>query len=578
MESRKRASALGHVAIVGLGLVLARPAAAQPAPPPPGPSATVEASRPPRDIESRAGRAEYCTDRARKVLAQRAAGVANDAVPTREQRELDEMHLRCFDNAKSGPTSGAADLGAEVLRSVAQVVLNRAMRAGWTLLATELRDAAECDAPATTTRVRFPATCRVLGTVAIQDLVSSPAVLTDAFMSDLLQALLVDPAHAWMAPALLDDALRESAVRWNQGGAAGLTSAFQQVINRGIRQQVRQERCDAIASTPDKAMWVAGMCLVEVQSPGSFANCDIDGWTDQCDAGASRGIKQISSIFTRIHGAHGKPALADLAELVFTSADLQIDADAALLEGRKATAHEYVGGAKAVILGLASRDWVRATSGAIRALRVVSTSTELCADPAKAPACVAALDARARTERLVTLLAAVGNYAETLTATAKDGGASARDKIIEDLIDRMVNRTHRTRGAVVSLGGNLALFGGVRTDFKRGAEAAFPAQLGLGVGLQTYEAENRGFHAMVSIVDLGQYVTTGSKGLSIQPPRVEDAMTLGLTAGGWFALRETPVYAGVHGGVSPFVRTSDGQMTYQLGIVTGIYVPLLDFN
>ena len=170
MESRKQASALAHVAIVGLGLLAAGPAAAQPAPPPPAPAATVEAPRPPRDIESRAGRAEYCTDRARKVLAQRAAGVASDAVPTLEQSELDGMHLRCFDNAKSGPTSGAADLGAEVLRSVAQVVLNRAMRAGWTLLETELRDAAECDAPATTSSVRFPSTCRVLGTVAKLDL------------------------------------------------------------------------------------------------------------------------------------------------------------------------------------------------------------------------------------------------------------------------------------------------------------------------------------------------------------------------------------------------------------------------
>jgi hypothetical protein len=47
--------------------------------------------------------------------------------------------------------------------------------------------------------------------------------------------------------------------------------------------------------------------------------------------------------------------------------------------------------------------------------------------------------------------------------------------------------------------------------------------------------------------------------------------------GGWLALRETPFYLGVHGSIAPF-NQADGNQTFEVGLVTGIYVPLLDFN
>jgi hypothetical protein len=129
---------------------------------------------------------------------------------------------------------------------------------------------------------------------------------------------------------------------------------------------------------------------------------------------------------------------------------------------------------------------------------------------------------------------------------------------------------------VVSLGGNLSLLGGVRTDFS-GYQAAFPVQLGLGVGLQTYHEASAGFHMMVSAFDLGQYVTFDSGDLDVESPGIEASVMLGVTAGGWFLLRETPAYIGAFGGVSPFVRSGE-EITYQLGLVSGLYVPLLDFN
>jgi hypothetical protein len=82
---------------------------------------------------------------------------------------------------------------------------------------------------------------------------------------------------------------------------------------------------------------------------------------------------------------------------------------------------------------------------------------------------------------------------------------------------------------------------------------------------------------MVTAFDLGQYVTFAGPSLEVAPTSFESSVTLGLTVGGWLALRETPLYLGAYGGVSPFVKAQD-RPTYQLGLVTGIYVPLLDFN
>jgi len=57
----------------------------------------------------------------------------------------------------------------------------------------------------------------------------------------------------------------------------------------------------------------------------------------------------------------------------------------------------------------------------------------------------------------------------------------------------------------------------------------------------------------------------------------------GLTLGVWFGLRETPVFVGAYGAISPFVRTAgtEGENpdpTYQVGLSAGMYIPLLDFN
>lgn len=73
-------------------------------------------------------------------------------------------------------------------------------------------------------------------------------------------------------------------------------------------------------------------------------------------------------------------------------------------------------------------------------------------------------------------------------------------------------------------------------------------------------------------------MTCSSNDLEVAAPDIRSSLIVGATIGGWFRNRETPIFVAVHGSISPFVRTTEGKMTYEAGVLFGIYVPLLDFN
>ncbi len=544
------------------------------APPPVAPGApaaggTTRLSEAPPDRLS-----PLCRTAALKLLQHRRRGAPLSAADQEEQDDFRALHLDCFNATGASVTSGSAGVGEEILRSVAQVVLERAQSAAWRLLQDKLLSAAGCDAApgAPAAALRFPATCDALRSLSIADLASSPAVLLDAVIADFLPLALPGEKSPWMRVPILEDAVREAAIRWRQSGASGLHAGFAQIVRRRLKEQVAKADCELATSAPDKALWVSGMCLIEAQAPANFSKCDVDGWASQCtDPITTARILQLWGLMSKVIGAQGKPPLSDYVDLICTSADIAIDEAPDLADARRREGHDYVSGIRAVMGGLAHKDWIETTSGAVRVLRLVVTRAA-CDGAAESRACK---ESRAA-ETLFTLLAAVGNYAESFSGGAKDGGA-AREKILKDLADRMVNRAHRDSGWVVSAGGNLGLFGGARMDFSGGAQVAFPVQLGLGVGLQSYGRGAYGFHAMASAVDLGQYITFSDTSLEVTSPALESSVVLGLTAGAWIALRETPLYLGAYGGVSPFVKAQD-RPTFQVGLTTGIYVPLIDFN
>ena len=561
------------------------PAALPAAPPtglpsPPAAAPIVVSIAPPKT-----GIAEWCAAVARDELDPAAVqGMSEATAADRDAKQARQKRLQglstntrklCVHNV-AHLSSGEA-VAEEVLRSVAQVILNRATRAGWQVLDAKLKEAARCPTPGVTqaSPTVFPASCKVLDTLTIQDLVSSPAVLLNAVVTDILVQAGVDTSGAQALAPILGDVLRQTASQFSRGRPANLVDAFQTALQSNLETAAGKD-CNAATPFVDKALWVAGECLVEAGQPDRWAQCHPEAWIKQCDPNISDTSKtDILTITTMIGNIEvsSKQAPDDYVDLIFTLADLAVDLDTTMTAPKKANAKEYIAGLRTVFVGLSTKDWVQATSGAVRVVRVLYDTQGACATDAAGGKCVEAKGV----EKVFTLVAAVGNYAETFATKDPTSAGAQREKIIEELVDRMVNRTDRDHGLVVSLGGNLGVFGGARTTDFKSAQVAFPLQLGVGLGFQSYGAKTGGFHGMLTAIDLGQYVSLQSGALKVDAPKVESAVMVGATLGGWVALRETPWYIGAFGGVSPFVRTND-KMTGQLGLVTGIYVPLLDFN
>jgi hypothetical protein len=251
-----------------------------------------------------------------------------------------------------------------------------------------------------------------------------------------------------------------------------------------------------------------------------------------------------------------------IAEASIEASDLQPDQRTYAV----ALLHSY----EDVVRGIINADWVRATIGAIDiAQRIVTASGD--SDDAK--------DDFSARKRVLALLAAAGKYAATMQkndASAEKVQAE-REQIIKELVTRITNRQSREGGLVFSLGGNVAAIGGVRT-ISADVQPAFPLQLGLGLGVQSYHRCTCGFHAMLMGLDLGQYVTIDEGSLKVQTPDAAASVIIGGSVGFWALSRTTPFYVGPFVAASPFVKSTNGKATVVVGLSLGVYVPLLDFN
>lgn len=526
-----------------------------------------------------------CNELGKKLLNADPTAFADRSPEARK-----ELLEQCFDAADAARTAGAVAAGDELLRTVAQVVAKRAQRAAWEALKEKLKEAARCperDAEQGSPSALFPATCQVLDALSIKDLLASPKVLLEAVLFDFLartgDLALLHPEVRQILPGTLTVMVKGAPRRWRQSGLTGLTAGMATALKLELRRHAGYEACDAGWPLEKKAHWVTAMCSVQTQAAEPLKECKIAAWTGRCGGEPEARADVVELVTTLKRSSWGSEAMkpAALVDFLFISADAAIDGARGASEGRKSQARDYVHGLRGIYKGLFGKDWIQTTSGAIQLARAMGGAPAPCAAGVDRGACALSADIAAGAEKLFAILAAVGNQAEAfetvgVKSSPERSQSDAREAILEELIDRMVNRTDRTSGVVVSLGGNLGLLGGVRTDFS-GAQAAFPVQLGLGVGLQTYHEGAAGFHMLVSAFDLGQYVTFDSGNLKVGSPGIEASVALGVTAGGWFLLRETPAYIGAFGGVSPFIR-SEEKLTYQLGLVSGLYVPLLDFN
>lgn len=520
-----------------------------------------------------------CKERAKKILNEDPAALADMAPKARK-----EFLEQCFDAADAARTSAVVSTGDELLRAVAQVVAKRAQRAAWEALREKLKESARCpNEDEAARRSLFPATCDVLDTLSMKDLLASPKVLLEAVLFDFMVNTAdfgaLHPDVRALVPAALEQLVRAAPTRWRRSGLSGLTSAMATALNLELRKHVALEACDEAWPLEKKVYWVGAMCTVQMQVAEPLKGCKIPAWAGRCSSAPEQRAEVVDMVAALRRSNWGSEAMkpGPLVDFFFLMADVAVDGAKAASPERKSQARAFVHGLRGIYRGLTSKDWIQTTTGAIRLARIIEEAQAPCETGG---ACGLSREAAAAATELFAVLAAVGNQAEVFESvgvkSTPEKAADARQAILEELIDRMVNRTDRTSGVVVSLGGNLGVLGGVRTDFS-GYQAAFPVQLGLGVGLQTYHKGAGGFHMMVSAFDLGQYVTFNNGDLDVESPGIEASVMLGITAGEWFLLRETPAYIGAFGGVSPFVRSGE-EITYQLGLVSGLYVPLLDFN
>jgi hypothetical protein len=234
-------------------------------------------------------------------------------------------------------------------------------------------------------------------------------------------------------------------------------------------------------------------------------------------------------------------------------------------------------GVRKLSIGLVNGDWTQAMIAAGEIIDAVDV--ESCLAPNAKPEVIAAC--KADRKQLYALLAGVGQYAASYSQADPKSAAEARKAAIEAMMARMVRRSDRTSGAVLSLGGSFGLSGAYRGAFgaRHGAFAG-PFQLALGAGLDTYHPGKHdfGFHMEVSAFDLGQYVSFENKDFEVAEPDVRAAIAPGVKVGWRFASRETPVFVGPFFTVSPFVQTEDDEATWQVGGMIGVYIPFVSFN
>jgi hypothetical protein len=496
-------------------------------------------------------------------------------------------------NAALGFTAGGS-FAVDALQAVGQVVLKKATRAAWGELKSRLERLADCEHTTT-----LAATCKALDSARIEDILVSPKFLLDALVADLvavvdlrmnqpptggaigLAALAVSASAVIPTPSAVSSSASAETARataviarvvstWKHGRLEGVLAEIKAAIYAALRSQAG-EACPS-PSPPAAVFWLVAECLGQANVISERANtagtlyptCAFDDYLATCDFAGDRDatrneVRQVAELAAGLFSNDPKFVAPTSIQFFFEWSKLADPGDAAMLDG-----------IEALFLGVVERDWIRAVHGMGAMADVFNAAS--CSDQKACPRVA---------KGLLQLMGAVGQFAETYqdASTKSDPAvaAAARQKVIEDLVTSMVDRTDREHGAVVSVGGSLGLFGGQRYN-DNGSVWAFPVRLTLGAGLQTYWWKTWGLHVSAEAFDLGQYVTYSKGDLNVDAPDLKSVIVAGGSLGVWFANRETPLFAALHGSVSPFVRTSDGKLTYELGVMLGIYVPLLDFN
>lgn len=492
-----------------------------------------------------------------------------------------------------GAQSGAADVAAEALQILGQIVVDRATDRAYQLAKERLESLLHCRDKAT----KFTRTCEVVLPLRVQELASSGQALEAALLADVLNEL--SPAvpeglskDAW-------DAFRTSLLPMLLHPTRSLTPAAasnlaQQVVALGIRPRSGEKFCKL--DTPARALQLvaAGVlqCQASVAAGGSLstlASCPVGLVMENLAAAASCGDDKLPPAAMTVARA--------IAQNVIAAVTVTVREGGARAQLEHATDALFL----AACIGNGDTDCDEASTRTAKWLRLARRASHALLEQDTNMLVAVAFDALVTLDEIVkdeqkagerrrglSLVAALLEYtatyqpnteaAETTTSPAQPSPHERRTQILKSLTQEMTNRTGRAQDAIFSLGGTLRGVGGLR--FASGARTFWgPLALPLGIGYQSATGKRGwGFHGELGVVDLGQYVSF-SKGGEVQKPKLEDVLTVTGGIGAYYG-KDMPLTIALTGGYSPHYQesASGSRGAWNLGIGVGIYVPLFDLN
>ncbi|PSM31107.1 hypothetical protein BVG81_007095 [Haliangium sp. UPWRP_2] len=389
---------------------------------------------------------------------------------------------------------------------------------------------------------------------------------------------------------LLNVFFKDFIKNWKRSGMknamAGADVDFRNIVLARLTDAAADNQCRLAKSPPvawgavlETAEWIVGRCLLSGALHGAgdarISTCDIETLLKDCDRPGSPAVADATKERIREYVAVFKAALStgdaqsalrlpfmvarDMKPTCNPQAPPQALKDCSLLGER---IDQSVDAMESLVIGIYNRDYIKITAGVAELLPIAGRDVAQHSD-----GYVKAL-------RAVTTISQLAYHAKDTETDAK-----ARRDVIESLMKSMVNRSNRV-GYVLSLGGSFGVAAAYRapiTDLGTAGLQA-PFALPLGFALQQYlsPGQDYGFHLQVSVLDIGQYVAWEGKDFTVKAPNLQDAVSFSIQTGIWFGNRNIPLFVGPHLGVAPFAR--GGTPSLFVGGMLGAYVPFLDFN
>jgi len=524
-----------------------------------------------------------------------------------------------------GTSQGLEDIAADALQALGQVVADRASAQAYSLVKSRLETLLGCSpaiapdaassvlAPATTpalpaaptasaklAKPTFPAMCKVLVPLRMEDIATSRDALLGAasqdglsYLENLQQSLTPAQKKAEgigavavigavvipliVRPKLLGDSTQAQAI-------VGALESYVDAHSSDINLENKAQR--AIAA----GVLAYTHCVYDAAAnPGTtVATCNFSAYSDSY-AGPDLDTQIVARALTAqliaiatLNNAQGQP---DAVGRVIHAVDTIFASSCMLLQASEtpAPALEFKCPAPPNSIDLKN---IPTTAWLSFAQPIVDAALERDSNAlvaAIAQALEVFSDAKYQQDhrRAFLLIGSLVQYAATYAGQTTANAQQLQDqrtKILESLTEAMTDRSAREGDNIWSFGGSLRVVGGVRVG---GANPAVlsPLSLPLGFGFDHVGGDTASIHLEFSPVDLGQYIAYDNK-TEVKTPKVADAVSPSVTiAAGWG--RSMPLILGATFGYSPSFRldpNKDTRGTFNLGATLGIYVPLIDMN